>query len=138
VLIDRPVADVFAYVEDWTHATDYTQSLMVWEPLGEVVDGVGARFRGVMRVGPTAQESMLEIVRRELDTEIAWESRSGFGQKGEYTFEAVDGGTRVGFAMDLTLPGGLAGRMLGAVIGPFAQENTATTLANLKRILESP
>ena len=137
VVIDRPVAEVFAYVEDWTHAADFTESLVRWEPMSEATAGVGARFTAAMRVGPTTQESTIEIVRRTQDEEIAWESRSGFEQKGAYRFSAVGAGTRVDFEMDVTVPGGIAGRLLVPIIDSFARANTAATLAKLKRILET-
>ncbi len=136
IVIHRPLADVFAYVEEWSNATEFTESLVSWQPVSDVVDGVGAQFHAVMRVGPTTQESTLEIVRREQDAEIAWESLSGFEQKGGYVFAAHPDGTEVTFRMELTLPGGIAGRLLGRVIEPFAKQNTAATLGNLKRVLE--
>ena len=136
VFIARPVGEVFAYVEEWSHAADFTESLLTWQPLSDRTDGVGAMFAATMRIGPTTQTSTLEIVRREEDAEIAWESRAGFEQAGAYTFAAEGAGTRVGFVMDVTLPGGLAGQVLGTLAGPFARANTAATLANLKRILE--
>lgn len=136
VLIARPVGEVFGYVEEWTHAAEFTENLLSWQPTSERTDGVGATFAATMRIGPTTQRSTLEIVRREVDAEIAWESRAGFEQQGAYTFAAEGGGTRVGFVLDVTLPGGIAGRLIGKVMESFARDNTATTLANLKRILE--
>lgn len=39
--------------------------------------------------------------------------------------------------MQFDLPGGIAGRMLGKTIEPFAKQNVAKTLKNLKRELEA-
>ncbi|HVF20525.1 MAG TPA: SRPBCC family protein [Mycobacteriales bacterium] len=136
IVIDRPVAEVFAYLGDWTHATEFTESLVSWRPLSDVKDAVGAQFAAAMRIGPTTQKSTVEIVRREAGAEIAWESRAGFQQRGSYRFEPAGSGTRVDFVMEVTLPGGPAGRLLGRIVEPFARDNTAKTLDNLKRILE--
>ena len=136
VVIDRPVADVYAYVQDASNATLFTHDLVVWEPLTEQRSGVGARIRAGAKVGPATQESTVEIVRDDKDAAIAWESRSGFQQDGCYLFEPAGKRTKVTFKLDLTLPGGIAGRMLGKAVEPVARQNITKTLENLKAILE--
>ena len=136
--IDRPLSAVFAYVDDWSNAAAFTQDLLSWEPLSEQTKGVGSRFKARMKVGPTTQETSLEITRWEQDAAIGWEPRGGLNQQGLYLFADHDGATEVTLTVELTLPGGIAGRLLGKTIEPFARLNVAATMSNLKRVLESP
>jgi uncharacterized membrane protein len=133
-VIDAPPSDVFAYVDDWRNVQGFTQDLTVWEPVGDVTQGIGARFHAAMRTGPMTQESTLEITRWEKDAAIGWEPLSGLKQSGLYTFVAAEGGTQVTLQIDLQLPGGIAGRLLGKTVEPALRANVAKTLENLKQV----
>ena len=135
-VIRGPLSDVFDYVDDWRNVQGFTQDLTVWEPVGEATHGVGARFHAAMRMGPMTQESTLEITRWEKDAAIGWEPVSGLKQEGLYTFVGVEGGTEVSLQIDLHLPGGIAGRVLGKTLEPALRTNVAKTLENLKRVFE--
>lgn len=136
-VINAPVSEVFAYVDDWRNVQGFTQDLTVWEPVGKVTHGVGAVFHAAMRTGPMTQESTLEITRWEQDAAIGWEPRDGLKQTGLYTFTAAGAATEVTLAIDVQLPGGIAGRLLGKTIEPMLRINVAKTLENLKAVFDS-
>ena len=137
IVIDAPVTDVFGYVDDWANTTKYTHDLVGWEPVGDRTHGLGATFAARMKMGPATQSSTLEITRWEQDAVIGWEPRDGFDQRGGYTFTDLGGRTEVRLELDIRLPGGIAGRVLGKTIEPAARHNVTKTLENLKQILES-
>lgn len=134
--IDVPVRAAFTYVDDWTNASVFTQDLIRWEPAGDQTAGLGASFHAALKLGPTTQESTLEITSYEQDAVIGWEPRDGFPQRGTYTFAPSGDGTQVSLEISFDLPGGIAGRILGKTIEPAAKQNVTKTLANLKRELE--
>ncbi|MDQ6650050.1 MAG: SRPBCC family protein [Actinomycetota bacterium] len=136
VVVDAPRQAVFAYVNEWSHATEYTHDLVKWLPLTEQKAGLGARFDAAMKMGPTTQQSTLEITRWEQDAAIGWEPRDGFSQRGLYEFADGAGGTAVTLTIEFDLPGGLAGRLLGKTIEPVARQNVAKTVEKLKRAVE--
>jgi uncharacterized membrane protein len=137
ITIEAPVDTVFAYVNEWTNAQKFTQDLVKWEPVGDNTTGLGAQFRAAMKMGPTTQESTLEITQHEPGSRLGWEPRDGFSQRGLYTFASTGDGTEVSFEVSFDLPGGLAGRTLGKVIEPVAKQNVGKTLKNLKREVEA-
>ena len=133
-VINAPLSDVFGYVDDWRNVQGFTQDLTGWEPVGDVTHGLGAKFHAAMRTGPMTQESTLEITRWEKDAAIGWEPRGGLKQAGGYTFVDVEGGTQVTLQIDLELPGGIAGKLLGKTIEPALRSNVSKTLENLTEV----
>lgn len=136
-IIDVPVDTVFAFVDDWTNASKYTQDLLKWEPAGAKTQGLGSTFHATMKMGPTTQESTLEITRHEPGVVLGWEPRAGFSQRGAYTCAAQGQRTEVTFEIEFDLPGGLAGRLLGKTLEPAAKMNVTKTLKNLKAQVEA-
>ena len=134
--IAAPISDVFAYVDNWENATVYTQDLTKWEPAGEITHGLNSSFAAALKMGPTTQESILLITKWEEDVIIAWEPQSGFQQSGAYEFEPVGEGTKVTFTLDIKLPGGIAGKLLGKTVEPVAKMTVSKSLSNLKGIME--
>lgn len=135
--IAAPISDVFAYVDKWENALKFTEGLTKWEPAGEITHGLNSSFAAALKLGPTNQESVLLITKWEEDMIIAWEPQSGFQQSGAYEFEPAGAGTKVTFTLDITLPGGIAGRLLGKTVEPVAKITVSKSLSNLKSILEA-
>ena len=138
ITIDRPVADVFAYVDDYRNATSFTADLLSWEPITQQTDGVGARFEVAMRMGPSTQRATIEITGWRRNSLIAWDPVAGFDSGGSYTFKKRGASrTEVTFDVWFNPPGGVAGRMLGRVIEPIARQDARKSVENLKGILEA-
>ncbi len=122
IIIDRTIEEVWAYIDDPSHDA-------YWRPvknLKRIGSGVGARYEGVVGVGPKNYPYVSEITQYEPPKRLMWKgiSSSGWtiGTEGSYTLEAVDGSTR--WTIELTLePNTFLGRLvepLGRAMGPRA------------------
>jgi uncharacterized protein YndB with AHSA1/START domain len=137
VTINRPVADVFAFVADG-------EKCKLWRPgvvdivraTGAMDGGVGTRYiQGVK--GPMGRRvsADYEITVFEPERRLEFQTIEGPARPhGRYDFEAADGGTRLTFALDAELTGLRKAVMAGAVQKTMDAE--VRTLDNLKRILE--
>ena len=134
--IDAPVGVVFGYVDDWSNTTKYMEGLTTWEPAGEVTHGLGSTFDAALQVGPTSIDSVLEITTWEQDRSLGWEPRKGIKQSGTWTFEPDGDATTVTITVDLTFPGGLAGRLLGKTTEPLLKAQVQKSLNALKAQVE--
>jgi len=135
--IDRPPAAVYAYVEEHSNTARYVDGITSWEPATEQVHGVGSTFRASMQLGPKQLESTLRITEAEPGVVLAWAPVDGFSQSGAWHFAADGEGTQARFDVDVTFPGGLAGRLLGKTIEPAIRSSVAKTVANLKEQVEA-
>lgn len=96
VVIKRPVAEVFAFVDDHRNTVRYVVGLAEWRPVGERQQGPGARFALTKKTrGLPDLRSEVEVVDWRANELIEYVSISGFENSGAYTFAAADGGTRV-------------------------------------------
>ncbi len=133
---DAPAAVVFGYVDDWTNTTKYMQGLTKWEPAGEVTHGLGATFDAAMQVGPTSIDSVLEITTWEQDRALGWEPRKGIKQSGTWRFQPAGDRTLVTIVLDVTFPGGIAGRLLGKTTEPILRSQVQKSLTALTEQVE--
>lgn len=134
--MDTPVETVFAYVDDYHHTTSYMQGLSRWKPTGSLSHGKGAEFDVAMKAGPWDLGSIVEITKWTANKLIAWESRSGFQQAGQWSFKKNGDGTEVAFTLDYEFPGGLAGKALSRGAEPIVRMNLEKSLDNLVAKLE--
>jgi uncharacterized protein YndB with AHSA1/START domain len=137
VTINRPVADVFAFVADG-------EKCKLWRPgvvdivraTGAMDGGVGTRYiQGVK--GPMGRRisADYEITVFEPERRLEFQTIEGPARPhGRYDFEAADGGTRLTFALDAELTGLRKTVMAGGVQKTMDAE--VRTLDNLKRVLE--
>jgi uncharacterized membrane protein len=151
IVIDRPVADVFAFVDDYKNTTRYLVGLTEYSPTTKQVSGKGSRFKLVKKTtGVPDIKSEIEITGWEQDKKIEFESISGFENGGSYTFTSRGDGTTVKLVntYDITsligggggLFGGLkkaAGGALGKAAEGQARKDLTRSLENLKGLVES-
>ena len=102
VTINRPVADVFAYVANGENCKEWRPGVLdIIRAGGEMIDGVGTRYlQGVK--GPMGRRisADYEITVFEPDKRIEFQTVSGPARPhGRYDFAATDdGGTKLGGA----------------------------------------
>ena len=151
IQVDRPVADVFAFVDDYKNTTKYLVGMTEYRPTTDRVNGKGARFKLVKKTtGLPDIKSEIEIVDWEKDKKIVFSSISGFENGGQYTFSATARGTtvRLSNTYDLTsllgggggLFGGLkkaAGGAMSKVAEGQARADLTKSLENIKRLVEA-
>jgi uncharacterized protein YndB with AHSA1/START domain len=151
VEIDRPVSQVFEFVDDYENTTKYLVGMTQYKPTTKQTNGEGARFNLVKKTsGLPDIKSEIEITRWQKDKLIAFESISGFENGGSYTFTAKGDRTTVKLAnsYDLTsllgggggLFGGLkkaAGGAASKIAEGQARKDLTTSLETLKRLVEA-
>ena len=113
--IAAPVARVFAFVADGGNAKRWRPGVLDVEHVSG--SGVGARYKqGVKGPGGRRVDADYEITAMEPGRRIAFRATAGpVRPAGEYTFEDLDGSTRVTMSLSATLSGWKALLMGGAV-----------------------
>jgi uncharacterized protein YndB with AHSA1/START domain len=138
VTINRPVADVIAYVADGEKCKEWRPGVLdIVRATGAMDGGVGTRYlQGVK--GPMGRriQADYEITAFEQDRRLEFQTVAGPARPhGRYDFAVAEGGgTNVTFALDAELSGIRKLLMAGAVQKTMDAE--VRTLENLKRNLE--
>ena len=137
VEIAAPVAEVFAYVDDYSKTRDWMYGLKKIEPVGEQTQGVGAEYDGVMHVGVPLR-ARIRCTAWEKDRLLELSSVSGIENQQRWTFTPVgEERTRVEARITYKLPGGPAGRAIAAamkpVVGVAIRHTSESLLRNLER-----
>lgn len=136
--VDATPQEAYDYVEEHTNTVKYVHGLTSWTPVGDQVHGVGSTFRAAMKVGPSTLEGTLRIIEATAPERLAWAPTDGFQQSGAWTFTpAAGGGTDATFEVDVTLPGGVAGRVVGKTLEPAIRGNVTQSVRNLKEQVEA-
>jgi carbon monoxide dehydrogenase subunit G len=133
--INRPVDAVFAFVADGENCTQWRPG--VTDIKRESGSGVGTRYQQGVK-GPMGRRiaADYEITGLEPGRRIEFQTVSGpVRPHGRYDFEAVDGGTRLTFALDAGLTG-LRRLLMGSMVQK-TMDAEVRTLDNLKRVLET-
>ncbi|MGI8608767.1 MAG: SRPBCC family protein [Candidatus Dormibacteria bacterium] len=149
--IERPVEEVFSFVDDFKNTTRYIVGMTQYKPTTEKTSGKGARFNMVKKTtGLPDIKSEVEIVDWEKDQKIAFKSISGFENSGSYTFTVNGERTNVRLvnSFDVTTllggGGGFFGGLKKAALGATAsiaegqaRKDLTTSLDQLKRLVEA-
>jgi uncharacterized membrane protein len=128
----------FTYVNDYEHVPDWMFGVKKFEPVSEVTYGLGSRFNVVMSVGPKALSATVEVTEFVEDEVVRLETIKGLTATTEWRFEDTGKGTAVSVEVTYQLPGGIAGRALGAVIEPAVGQVIRHTDSALKSRLDKP
>lgn len=158
ITIDRPIAQVYAYLSDLPRHAEWAQSVQqLIETSPGSPDGVGRIYRTVERQGwqtdrrPYAQitsgvpgDTMCEIRELSPNRRIAWRSWApvpGVRHEGEYAFElapAPGGGTTLTQSASLhdNWLGDLVSRLVFKTTPGRARAQWQASLENIKTILE--
>jgi uncharacterized membrane protein len=107
-----------------------------FEPVSDVTYGLGAAFDVVMRIGPKALTATIEVTEFVENEIVRLESINGFSAATVWRFEDTDQGTEVAAELSYQLPGGIAGRALGAIIEPAVGQAVRHTDSALKSRLD--
>lgn len=96
IIINRPIAEVFAYMTDLRNAPEWQSGLLEMRHTSEGPVRIGTKFVGVRRFLGRKIESTMEIVEHEPNTKLAWKTISGptpFASS--WLFESTAEGTKV-------------------------------------------
>ncbi|MCK0438011.1 SRPBCC family protein [Gordonia alkaliphila] len=138
IVIDGPREKVFAYIDDYRNVPEFMFGVGRFSPLTEQTSGLGSTFETAIKVGPkelTAQVKCVEWTANEI---IRMESIAGFGADTCWSFADGDepGTTLLLAEFGYTLPGGLAGKVLGGLMGPFVDQAVKHTETKVKAAIE--
>lgn len=128
----------FAYVNDHRHVPDWMFGVKKFEPVSETTYGLGATFDVVMNVGPKALKATLEVTEFVENEIVRLESINGFSAATVWRFADSGAGTAVEAELSYDLPGGIAGRALGAIIEPVVGQAVRHTDSALRSQLDKP
>src|ERR1043166_6151636 len=95
IRIERPVADVFAFLTDAANHPRWDASSVVMEPQEPGAWHAGLTFREVRRIGPRTMEFRSRIAELEPDRKMELRSLSGPPFQGHWRFSPSNGGTRL-------------------------------------------
>ena len=135
ITIDRPIADVFAFVADGLNAPTWRSGILdIAHASG---DGLGAVYRqGVKGPGGRRIAADYEITAWEPPTRLAFKAIAGpVRPTGEYRLAEAGGGTTVTFSLDAQL-GGLQKLLMGGAVQSTMNAEVAS-LERLKAVLEA-
>lgn len=137
-VIKAPREQVFAYVDDYRNVPEYMFGVGRFTPTTDVDHGLGSIFETAIKVGPKELTSTVECTEWVDGELIKLASVKGFGADTEWRFADGDepGTTVLSVLFGYTLPGGLAGKVLGGLIGPFAEQGVKYTEGKVRDAVE--
>ncbi len=135
VVINRPVEEVFQFMSD-PRNNEQWQSMIVDTKGVEGPVGVGSKWQHTVSFLGRKFEPTFELTELEPNRRSAVRSAGGpVPFHGSWTFEPVDGGTRVSWVLEGE-PGGFF-RLAEPLVERAARRQTASDFATLKDLLEA-
>jgi len=136
--ISRSPEDVFAYVTDPTHSTEWQENLVNMSEEGEGPVGVGSRMRATRRVGRSERTMTSELTEYDPPKSFAFRGIDGpVRGHGKATVEPLDDGARSRFTFELDFEGHGIGKLLvPLVVRRQARTDVEKSHAKLKEQLE--
>jgi uncharacterized protein YndB with AHSA1/START domain len=125
IVIDRPVAEVFAFVTDQRNTPQWQAGLVEVQRLTDGAPRVGTQHALVRQFLGRRMEAKNEYLRFEPDRLVTFKTISGPAVEASYVFEPVAGGTR------------LTSRVLLRAAGPFAALLQPIMSASLRREMKA-
>ena len=139
IVINRPKADVFAYMQDPTKTTLYNSNLVEFEKTSDGPVGKGTQYRGVAKVAGRKIEWTSEVT--EFEENRRWHNRSMESPVSfeiDVTVKDLEGSTHVTFHQEsASFFEGLLGKLADPVVTPIYARDVRKNLAKLKEILET-
>jgi uncharacterized membrane protein len=138
IVIGAPPEMVWKTVSDPSRALHYMSGITRWEVVGDRRDGLGARYRMLMRVGSAEIGGLVEIVEFVPERDLAWVSLTGVDQRGRWRLRrAGQASTRVEFRLAYGVAGaGISGYIAERLAAPTVRGHLRRTLQQLKRQIE--
>lgn len=136
VVVDRPVEELFGVV---TNPETYSQWMLGWlgaRQTSEGPMGVGATYTDTGRLLGRREEGTLVVTAYELNRKFGVKTTSGpIRGEGAYTFEPVEGGTKVTLDFEAELGGFF--KLAKPIVARALKRQGEGNLAGLKDLLEA-
>jgi uncharacterized membrane protein len=136
--VAAPREVVWEFVADPARYLHFMSGVTRWEVADEQAQGVGARYRTLMRVGSAEVGGTIEVVEWDEPTDIAWASVVGVDQRGRWRLRDRPGGrTHVEFRFSYGVAGsGILGWIAEQVAAPQVRGHLRRSVRQLKRQAE--
>lgn len=135
--ISAPPEAVWAFVADPGRVLHFMAGITRWEVVSEQPDGLGARYRMLMRVGGAEVGSLVEVVEWTPGRDMAWTSVTGVDQRARWRLRERGGRTHVEFRLSYGVAGaGIPGWVAERLGAPQVRGHLRRSLAQLKRQVE--
>ncbi len=136
VVINRPIEEVFAYVDDIGNVSQWQSYVLEAEQTSEGPKGVGTSERGVMQFLGRRIEFTVEITEYEPNSKIKDKVTAGpMAVEHTITLDRVERGTRVTIVAEGETGGFFA--LAEGIVSRMFQRDLQANLAKLKEILEA-
>ncbi len=139
IVIQRPVADVFQFVENPANDSIWRAGVVASDQETAEPSALGITGTEVFRFLGRDFQTTWEITEFELDHKVAYRSTSGtFEYEGVWLYVEVDGGTCISFVLEWTLKDReWAGRMSDRLLEIVDKKIYESDLQTLKKLLEA-
>jgi len=138
IVVSAPPKLVWEQIAEPSNYLHFMSGITRWEVEGERRQGIGARYRMLIRVGSAEVGGLIEVVEWAPERDLAWTSVLGVDQRGRWRLrELPDGRTRVELRYSYGVAGaGLFGWIAERVAAPSLGANLRRSLQRLKRLVE--
>ena len=137
IVINRAPGDVFEYVVNIPNFTAWQEATEEAVQTSEGPLGVGSTFQIKMKILPIWSATISgRVTEYATPNKMAIETgeRSPFSATGSYSFDPIEGGTRVTFDSTLRMRGWL--KLIEPLVGTSFRKQSAAELRKLKEVLE--
>lgn len=136
--VSAPPELVWEYIADPSRYLHYMAGVTRWQVEGEQAQGMGARYRMLMRIGSAEVGGLVEVVEFTEPRDLAWTSVTGVDQRGRWRVRTRPRGrTHVEFRLSYGVAGaGVGGWLAEKVSAPTVRGNLRRSLQQLKRQVE--
>ena len=138
IVISAPPKLVWDHIAEPSNYLHFMSGITRWEVEGDQRQGLGARYRMLIRVGSAEVGGLIEVVEWQPERELAWSSVMGVDQRGRWRLrETPDGRTRVELRYAYGVAGaGIPGWIAELVASPSLGGSLRKSLQQLKRQVE--
>jgi uncharacterized membrane protein len=136
--IAAPIESVFAIASDPERMLSFMSGITRWEVVGDRSQGLGARYRMLLRVGSAEVGGLIEIVEYGPPHDFAWTSVTGVDQRGRFRLRSRGPNrTRVEFRLAYGVAGaGIGGWIAERLAARMVGAHLRRTVRGLKRLVE--
>jgi uncharacterized membrane protein len=138
VIVSAPPQMIWDHIAEPENYLHFMSGITRWEVAGEKRNGLGARYRMLVRAGAAEVGGLIEMVEWDEPRDIAWTSVTGVDQRGRWRLRELDDGrTRVELRFSYGVAGaGIAGLIAERLASPGLSSHLRRSLHQLKRQVE--
>lgn len=137
-VVAAPPETAWRYLADPENYLRFMSGITHWEVVGDKVNGLGARYRILVRVGAAEVGGLVEMVEWNEPFDIAWHSVTGIDHRGRWRIREhgeVRARIEYRFAYGV-VGGGIAGLLTEVAAALIVRRQMRRTMRQLKRQVE--